>query len=213
MDQLTVANSINRNHRRRWNLSFFLLLFTCLAVQRAAPAEYPRLSAILKIGPSFYGSFSMVIDFGGHGISEWDWKTGPMFSAGVQLQTDEHLALQLLAEYSRHHYDFAQSQPVNDPYNSILELTGNLKLCFYPFYLLTGVSISHQEKDDLIYHHILGLDVVVSPGYHGTDAAGNLGIGLEFRTTERISIFVEGTARIRKTGTPVLQGGVSYRIL
>ena len=170
--------------------TFGLIPFLIMWSAMSCYAETPNLAVILKGGASFYGSV-YVGSFGGGSGGESVWKTGPILGGGIQIQATKSIAFEAVAEYSTHRYAPPEGgyPATNDPANSIIDISGNVKISWGSLYFIGGVALSHQDKDDVQLTLPSG-GIAVEPGRHETIFCGSLGLGINFRRQISLACFL-----------------------
>jgi len=194
--------------------TFKLLICFCFVLSTFSYAQ--DLGAVIKVGNSHYGAV-YIGSVGGSG-GDYNWKVGQIVSVGTYFRLTQGPTLETLIEYSTHNYSPQswESNPTNDPRNTVLELTADSRFSILSFSiahldLLGGLSLS-REHEDMIQWKDSPTSSYERPSRTRTDLSVLAGTGIEFQITSTITIILDGTWRMRYYLTPVAQLGVAYSI-
>ena len=189
-------------------------LYGCLIILSVHSSSAQGLRLCGHFGFSSYGAVALG-GLGTGGGSDQEWKRGWIVGIGVQVPQSEHFSLNGLLEFSSHEFQSTSGSPipVNDPRNSILELSwiGKFRISIVDpvaLSLFPGISVYYQHKDERVYSN---------PGIHSQEesrfgVAGVIGAGLSLRCSEKVDVYVDGSWRMRAYVTPVVVLGIAYDI-
>jgi opacity protein-like surface antigen len=176
-------------------------------------AQDSRFKLFIKGGISDYGDVNLSFGNGGAG----EWKIGPIVGLGVEYDLRKSWFLLGTIEYSQNTFDGTVFYPetLEPGSNSVVDLLANIKKRWNWFYLTVGIgyslqnsSESYASSDENGAEHRR----FVSKGMTSNIVSGLLGVGFEFNIFENISVFLEGSWRLRKYVSPAAQLGINYNL-
>lgn len=188
----------------------------CIMLSANISAQSPALKLILKAGVSEYGSVQGLQVSGGSGPGVW--YIGPIVGAGVEAHLNNNWHTQFTVEFSYNKYgeEVHHTESLERGKNRVIDLMANLKKRWGWFYIISGAGYSFQKNTATYssgylssgaYFHYLKYEASSSNVFTGL-----FGFGVEFELTRSAGIFLEGTWRLRKYVTPVLQLGISQKL-
>ena len=189
------------------------LVFFILVLSPFLLSQESKCKLFIKGGISDYGGTSLFMISGGAG----EWKIGPILGLGIEYDLNKNWFLQGTIEYSYSTFgeNVYYTESLESGNNSVTDIMGNLKKRWNWFYLIAGVGYSFQNSTD---SYVLGnyngekYRRIKSFGTSTNILTGIIGIGFEFCILQNTDIFLEGSWRIRKYVTPVVQLGINYNL-
>ncbi|MBE2279247.1 MAG: hypothetical protein IAE91_02560 [Ignavibacteriaceae bacterium] len=191
------------------------LLIIILSLWSSLYSQELNQNILIKIGVTEYGSPSGFVVSGGSNAGRW--KTGIALGTGFEKELEESFYLQILFEASFNKYDVDQSiydnlEPGN---NSVYEAFLNVKKEFGFFFIIGGVGISAQKSTPTYSKRQIAGEAIkylVHEGDSKTGVSGFLGTGARLPVSEKFSLLLEVSLRMRKYLSSTAQLGLVYNL-
>ncbi len=196
----------------------FIILVTILSLDGFG--QSPNAGILLKCGNTKYANIHGFQFAGGNGPGTW--KFGPIIGTGIEYNINKSWSAQATLEYSYNIYDDSKTwtHSLIIGKNTVVDIMGNIKKKWSWFYFIAGVGYSIQKNsetysivyDNSIYSGGRYYKYIFDEGTSANVLTGLLGVGSQFKITNSIDFFIEGSIRGRRYGSTAAQLGIIYEI-